>query len=73
MLNPGPNAPHVYKEMPNPTPEQVENDPAFQAIWNVIKSWDVSAPEYYFGYCGANGSHVALILNALEKVSNNNG
>jgi hypothetical protein len=22
-------------------------------------------PEFYEGYCGANGSHVALILNAL--------
>lgn len=71
--DPGPNAPHAYKEMPNPTPEQVEHDPTFQAIWNVIKTWDVNAPEYYFGYCGANGSHVALILNALEKVSNTNG
>jgi hypothetical protein len=63
---PGPNPPRIYKEMPNPTPEQVKNDPAFQAIWQVIKTWDVNAPEYYFGYCGANGSHVALILNALQ-------
>jgi hypothetical protein len=64
--NPGPNPPRIYKEMPNPTPDQVENDPAFQAIWQTIKSWDVNAPEYYQGYCGANGSHVALILNALQ-------
>jgi len=61
------NPPHVYKEMPNPTSEQIE-DPTFLAIWNVIKSWDVNAPEYYFGYCGANGSHVMLIWNAIKEV-----
>lgn len=55
--------------MPDPTPEQVENDPLFQAIWQVIKSWDVNAPEYYQGYCGATGSHVALILNALQAAT----
>lgn len=52
-------------EMPNPTPEQMES-PEFNAIWQTIKSWDVNVPEFYDGYCGANGSHVVLILNALE-------
>ncbi len=52
--------------MPNPTPEQV-NDPLFLAIWEVIKTWDVNVPEYYVGYCGANGSHVMLIYNELIK------
>lgn len=52
-------------EMPNPTPEQMES-PEFNAIWQTIKSWDVNVPEFYNGYCGANGSHVVLILNALE-------
>ncbi len=51
--------------MPNPTSEQL-NDPLFTAIWEVIKTWDVNVPDYYEGYCGANGSHVALILNALN-------
>ena len=60
---------HRYKEMPNPTPEEVESDPLFQAIWEVVKSWDVNVPEYYSGYCGANGSHVALILNAIKQQS----
>jgi hypothetical protein len=55
------------KTMPSPTVEQ-RNSPEFEAIWNLIKSWDINVPEYYEGYCGANGSHVALILNELDKV-----
>ena len=53
--------------MPNPTPEQLDS-PQFEAIWQVIRTWDVNVPEHYRGYCGANGSHVALILNALDAV-----
>ncbi len=52
--------------MPNPTPEQL-NDPLFEAIWQVIKSWDINVPGYYEGYCGATGSHVMLIFNELKK------
>lgn len=54
--------------MPNPTEEQ-QASPEFEAIWSVIKSWDVNVPEFYDGYCGANGSHVVLILNALADVA----
>lgn len=54
-------------EMPNPTPEQLAS-PEFEAVWSVIKSWDVNTPEFYEGYCGATGSHVVLILNALATV-----
>src|SRR5436309_964731 len=52
--------------MPNPTEEDV-HDPLFETIWQVIKSWDVNVPEHYSGYCGANGSHVMLILNAIRS------
>lgn len=55
------------KDMPRPSAETL-NDPIFQAIWECIKTWDVNVPEYYAGYCGANGSHVQLILNALDAV-----
>jgi hypothetical protein len=55
-------------EMPNPTPEQLES-PEFEAIWQTIKSWDVNVPEFYEGYCGANGSHVVLILDALSGIN----
>lgn len=54
--------------MPNPTEEQLAS-PEFEVIWQAIKSWDVNVPECYGGYCGANGSHVAIILNALGKLS----
>jgi hypothetical protein len=60
------------KSMPDPTPEQ-ELDPVFQAISRTIKDWDINVPEYYEGYCGATGSHVALILNALEKIWKSSG
>lgn len=57
-------APDRRVDVPNPTPEQLAS-PEFEAIWSVIKSWDINVPEFYDGYMGANGSHVALILNAL--------
>ena len=56
------------KQMPNPSEEDLKSQ-EFNAIWKVIKSWDVNVPEYYRGYCGASGSHVMLILNELRKLS----
>lgn len=55
-----------YEVMPDPTDEMLAS-PQFEAIWNVIKSWDVNVPEAYSGYCGVNGSHVAMILKALAS------
>lgn len=55
-----------HKELPSPTEEQLKS-PLFQDIWEVIKDWDINVPEYYDGYCGATGSHVALIMNHLEE------
>lgn len=52
-------------EMPNPTEADLES-PEFEAIWQLIKSWDVNVPSHYEGYCGANGSHVKMILDALR-------
>jgi hypothetical protein len=51
--------------MPNPTERDLQNS-TFEAIWQVIKTWEVNVPEYYVGYCGANGSHVKLILDAIR-------
>lgn len=53
--------------MPNPTPEMLKDDPIFDAIWEVIKDWDINVPEYYSGYSGGNGSHVTLIYQAIMK------
>jgi hypothetical protein len=54
--------------MPNPTEADLAT-PAFNAIWEATKSWDVNVPAYYKGYCGMNGSHVMLILNELRAAS----
>jgi hypothetical protein len=56
----------IFKDMPNPTDADIAS-PQFNAIWSAIKSWDVNVPECYELYCGANGSHVMLILNALRN------
>ncbi len=42
------------------------SSPEFNAIWDVIKSWDVNVPEVYTGYCGANGNHVIAVLEAIR-------
>lgn len=56
-----------FSEMPNPTAEDLA-DPVFEAIWQATKTWDVNVPEHYVGYCGLNGSHVMLILQAIRAV-----
>ena len=56
----------MTQQMPNPADTDLA-DPLFNAIWEVIKTWDVNVPELYVGYCGANGSHVMLILDAVRK------
>lgn len=53
--------------MPSPSEADLA-DPMFNAIWQLTKTWDVNSPEYYEGYCGMNGSHVMLILNALRAL-----
>lgn len=57
----------VKRAMPSPTGADMA-DPMWQAIWQATKSWDVNVPEYYVGYCGMNGSHVMLILNAIRAI-----
>lgn len=60
----------MITDMPNPTPTMLDGDPLFDAIWGVIKSWDVNVPEYYQGYCHCNGSHATLIYRAVRKALN---
>jgi hypothetical protein len=55
----------AFRNMPNPSEADL-SDPVFEAIWQATKTWDVNAPEHYSGYCGMNGSHVMLILNAVR-------
>ncbi len=50
---------------PDPTPAMLDN-PVFNAIWNVIKTWDVAVPGAYYGYCGATGNHARAIYDAIH-------
>ena len=62
--------PGVKRNMPNPSKDELKTE-EFNAIWNLIKTWDINVPEYYNGYTGANGSHVKLILDVLYPVLRN--
>lgn len=53
-------------EWPDPTPAELE-DPRFNAVWEVIKTWDINVPGVYVGYMGACGNHAAAILHALQR------
>ncbi len=57
----------LFEKMPNPTSETMETA-EFEAVWQCMKTWDISIPSHYQGYCSANGSHVQMILNALHTV-----
>ncbi len=54
-----------YLPMPNPTASEVES-PLHQAIFDVINPWDINVPTHYSGYCSGNGSHVKMIVDAIE-------
>ncbi len=51
-------------DMPNPTTETLETE-AFKALWEVVKLWDIEV-EDRDGYSGGTGSHVQMLLDALE-------
>lgn len=36
-----------------------------EAVWQLIKRWDINVPDVYSGYMGANGNHVRAILDVL--------
>ena len=59
----------IYEKRSKPLPGYPadKGTPAFDAIWECIKTWDINVPEAYGGYCGATGSHVQAILNALKE------
>ncbi|RYF78770.1 MAG: hypothetical protein EOO39_00460 [Cytophagaceae bacterium] len=40
----------------------------FGAIWELIKSWDISVPEWYVGNTTAQGEHVCAIMRAMGLV-----
>lgn len=52
-------------EWPDPTPDELKS-PVFEAIWQVIKTWDINVPGAYAGYMGAIGNHAAAILHGIS-------
>ena len=54
-------------QWPSPTPHQM-NDPRFTAIWNAIKSWNISVPEAYPGHTEATHNHVVRIMRNLDLI-----
>ncbi len=60
--------PKAKASWPDPTPEMLET-PEFIAVWDAIKTWDISVPEVNGGsYFVARGKHVRAILDALGEV-----
>lgn len=55
------------RSWPDPTPEMLNSDPLFDAIWSVIKTWDINVPHAYTGYMGATGNHVRAIYDAMPR------
>lgn len=49
---------------PDPTKAMLAT-PEFNAIWNVVRTWDVNVPHAYIGYCAATGNHARAIYDAL--------
>jgi hypothetical protein len=42
------------------------NDPSFNAIWDVIKKWDIRVPEHSDGF-GTSGNNARAILDSLRR------
>lgn len=55
----------IKKDMPTPS-LRTRNSKRFDRIFKLIYHWDINVPEYYEGYCCGNGSHVQLILDAID-------
>jgi exonuclease VII small subunit len=57
---------------PDPTPEMLDGDPLFEAIWQAIKGWDISRRNdgLYSGPTGNDARHIYdAISAALDKAN----
>jgi hypothetical protein len=55
-------------DYPDPTPEMLDGNPLFDAIWNAIKGWDIS--RYNDGmYSGPTGNDARHIYDAIIKLA----
>ena len=57
--------------MPSPSQEEMDSE-LFNAIWKIVKDWDIGDPNYYTGYTGGNGSHVKILLDAIKPAIREN-
>jgi hypothetical protein len=55
------------EEYPDPTPEMLDNDPLFDAIWNAIKGWDISRHSDGL-YSGPTGNDARRIYDAIKAL-----
>jgi hypothetical protein len=53
-------------DYPDPTPEMLDGDPLFDAIWNAIKHWDISRHNDGL-YSGPTGNDVRHIYDAIRR------
>ena len=57
----------VRQEYPDPTPEMLDGDPLFEAIWQAIKGWDISRHNDGV-YSGPTGNDARHIYDAVQSV-----
>jgi len=50
----------------DPTPEMLDGDPLFDAIWNAIKGWDISRHNDGL-YSGPTGNDARHIYDAIKR------
>jgi hypothetical protein len=57
----------IDSDYPDPTPEMLDNDPLFEAIWQAIKRWDLSRHNNGL-YAGATGNDARHIYDAIKAI-----
>lgn len=56
----------MIKDYPEPTPEMLDGDPLFDAIWDAIKGWDISRHNDGM-YSGPTGNDARHIYDAVKR------
>ena len=51
---------------------KLHGDPVWEAIWSVVKTWDINTPRYT-GYCSGTGDHATEIFRAIRSASQAGG
>ena len=51
---------------------KLHGDPVWEAIWSVVKTWDINTPRYT-GYCSGTGDHTTEIFRAIRSAAQAGG